>query len=101
MSPRWRSRTNWLGSSGPSGHGNAPMRRSRCQSGGNRPALVFLENCTELDPRMAHRSDRRGANPIKHLACQVVVAVGTPRASFHDGPALTRLHREAEDTSAV
>ena len=41
---------------------------------------------------MAHRSDRRGANPLTHLALKVVVAIGTPRASFHDGPELNPLH---------
>jgi hypothetical protein len=50
---------------------------------------------------MAHRSDRRGATPVVHLAFEVVVAIGTPRAYFHDGPELNTLHTEAEDTSAV
>ena len=57
----------------------------------NRPRLVadnrglrgvVSEDCTELNQRMAHRSDRRGADPCVHLAFQVVVAIGTPRASF-------------------
>ena len=50
---------------------------------------------------MAHRSDRRGGTPITALAFEVVQAIGTPRADFHDGPEPKRLHREAEDTTAV
>jgi hypothetical protein len=35
---------------------------------------------------MAHRSDRRGDEPITALAFEAVQAIGSPRADFHDGP---------------
>jgi hypothetical protein len=41
---------------------------------------------------MTHRSDRRGDTPITRLAIRAVQAIGSPRADFHDGPELLRLH---------
>ena len=35
---------------------------------------------------MAHRSDRRGDEPITRMAAQAGQSIGSPRADFHDGP---------------
>jgi hypothetical protein len=101
-SPLSRWRINSPGSCGPSGRTTAPSPlKLKTDAPPDRVESALTRRMHRAHVIMAHRSDRRGDEPIPAVALEAVPAIGSPRADSHDGPERLSATPEADDTSAV